>query len=54
MWQTKQAPTPFCDAGEVDDSLFTYQPSDFDVGLGLPAMAKIGLSILLSFFPLNG
>jgi pimeloyl-ACP methyl ester carboxylesterase len=33
--------------GEVDDSLFTYQPMDFHVGLGFPAMAKLGLAIIV-------
>lgn len=29
----------FFDAGEVDDSLFVYQPMSFDVGLGFPDVA---------------
>ena len=33
--------------GEVDDSLFTYQPMDFHVGLGFPAMAKIALAVVV-------
>ncbi len=37
----------FYDTGEVDDSLFTYQPMDFHVGLGFPAMAKIALGIVV-------
>jgi pimeloyl-ACP methyl ester carboxylesterase len=46
--------TAFYDSGEVDDSHFTYQPMDFNVGLGFPAMAKIivaamGLIIAILF-----
>jgi hypothetical protein len=33
--------TTFYDTGVADDSLYTYQPMDFDVGLGFPAMAKL-------------
>ena len=33
--------TTFYDTGVADDSLFTYQPMNFDVGLGFPAMAKL-------------
>jgi len=29
----------FFDTGEVDDSLFTYQPMRFDVSMGFPDMA---------------
>jgi hypothetical protein len=39
--------TTFYDTGEVDESLFTYQPMDFDVGLGFPAMAKIVLAVVV-------
>lgn len=39
--------TTFYDTGAVDDSHFTYQPMDFDVGLGFPAMAKIALAVLV-------
>ncbi len=41
--------TIFFDTGEVDSSLFNYQPMDFEVGLSFPAMAKIivGVMILL-------
>ena len=31
----------FYDSGQVDASLYTYQPLDFDVGLGWPALAKL-------------
>jgi len=30
----------FFDTGQVDASLYTYQPLDFDVGLGWPGLAK--------------
>ena len=33
--------TTFYDTGVADDSLFAYQPMNFDVGLGFPAMAKL-------------
>ena len=33
--------TSFYDTGVADDSLYTYQPVDFDVGLGFPGMAKL-------------
>jgi pimeloyl-ACP methyl ester carboxylesterase len=39
--------TTFFDTGEADDSLFIYQPMDFHVGLGFPAMAKLGLAIIV-------
>ena len=31
----------FFDTGQVDASLYTYQPLDFDVGLGWPGLAKL-------------
>lgn len=37
----------FYDTGEVDDSLFTYQPMDFHVGLGFPVLAKIALAVVV-------
>ena len=37
----------FYDTGEVDDSLFTYQPMNFHVGLGFPAIAKIALVVVV-------
>jgi pimeloyl-ACP methyl ester carboxylesterase len=37
----------FFDTGQVDASLYTYQPLDFDVGLGWPGLAKALLGILL-------
>jgi hypothetical protein len=39
--------TTFYDTGEADDSLFTYQPMDFDVGMGFPTMAKLVLAIIV-------
>ena len=35
----------FYDTGQVDASLYTYQPLDFDVGLGWPALAKLLVTI---------
>jgi pimeloyl-ACP methyl ester carboxylesterase len=37
----------FYDTGEVDDSLFTYQPMNFDVGMGFPTMAKLVLAAIV-------
>ncbi len=37
----------FFDTGQVDASLYTYQPLDFDVGLGWPGLAKLLLGIVL-------
>ena len=39
--------TTFYDTGVADDSLFTYQPMDFDVGLGFPAMANLVLAAIV-------
>ncbi len=44
---TRHLLVTFFDTGEVDDSLFSYQPMDFHVELGFPAMAKIALAIVL-------
>jgi pimeloyl-ACP methyl ester carboxylesterase len=35
----------FFDTGQVDASLYTYQPLDFDVGLGWPGLAKLLVAI---------
>ena len=35
----------FFDTGRVDASLYTYQPLDFDVGLGWPGLAKLLVTI---------
>jgi pimeloyl-ACP methyl ester carboxylesterase len=40
--------TSFFDSGEADDSLFVYDPMDFQVGIGFPQWAKIGLSVVLA------
>jgi hypothetical protein len=37
----------FYDTGTADDSLFSYHPVDFKVGLGYPAMAKLGLAAVI-------
>ena len=39
--------TSFFDTGVADDSLYSHQPVNFDVGLGFPTMAKIALAILV-------
>jgi len=40
--------TTFYDTGVVDDSLFTYQPMDFDVGLmSFPLLAKVLLVVVI-------
>lgn len=38
--------TTFYDTGVVDDSLFMYQPMNFDVGLDFPTIAKIALAVV--------
>jgi pimeloyl-ACP methyl ester carboxylesterase len=42
----KRLATRFYDTGVVDDSLFTYHPVDFHVGLGYPEQAKILLAVV--------
>jgi hypothetical protein len=39
--------TTFFDTGVADDSLFSYQPMDFGVGLGFPAIAKLVLAAIV-------
>lgn len=39
--------TSFYDSGEADDSLFVYEPMDFNVGGGFPLLAKLGLGVML-------
>jgi len=39
--------TTFYDTGVADDSLFTYQPMNFDVGMGFPAIAKLVLAAIV-------
>ncbi|MEJ2513177.1 MAG: alpha/beta fold hydrolase [Anaerolineales bacterium] len=44
--------TTFYDSGEVDDSYFSYQPMNFDVGLmSFPLLAKV-LLVVIIFVPL--
>lgn len=40
---TERLLTSFYDTGEADDSLFTYEPMDFQVGLGFTQIAKLTL-----------
>ena len=40
--------TTFYDTGEVDDSLYTYQPMDFHVNRGWPTQAKQYLAIAVA------
>ncbi len=40
---TERLLNSFFDTGMADDSLYTYKPMDFAVGMGFPALAKIGL-----------
>ena len=40
--------TTFYDTGEVDDSLFSYQPMDFYVKRGWPAQAKQYLAMAVA------
>jgi len=37
----------FFDTGQVDASLYTYQPLDFDVGLGWSGLAKLLLAVVV-------
>jgi pimeloyl-ACP methyl ester carboxylesterase len=37
----------FFDTGQVDASLYTYQPLDFDVELGWPALAKLLIAVVV-------
>ncbi len=39
----KRLLTSLYDTGVADDSLYTYMPMDFAVGMGFPALVKIGL-----------
>ncbi|MCP4428376.1 MAG: alpha/beta hydrolase [Chloroflexi bacterium] len=38
--------TSFYDSDEADDSLFTYEPMDFQVKLGFPQIAKLALGVV--------
>jgi hypothetical protein len=44
---SKHLLTSFYDTGAADDSLFTYHPVDFSVGLGYPTLAKLGLAAIV-------
>lgn len=44
---SKHLLSSFYDTGVVDDSLFTHHAVDFHVGLGYPAMAKLGLVAIM-------
>ena len=44
---TERLITSFLDTGVADDSLYTYAPIDFQVSWGYPALAKIGLALVL-------
>jgi hypothetical protein len=39
--------TSFYDTGVADDSLYAYQPVDFNVGLGFPEMAKLLVAVVI-------
>ena len=45
---TERLLTSFYDTSAADDSLFTYAPMDFHVGMGFPAIAKIGLGVVVA------
>jgi len=51
LWRQPEASerllTSFFDTGKADDSLFTYQPWEYNVGLGFPAIAKIVVGIIV-------
>jgi pimeloyl-ACP methyl ester carboxylesterase len=51
---TERLLTHFYDTGEVDDSLFVYQPMDFEVGLGYPELAKISIAVVVVLVILIG
>jgi hypothetical protein len=44
---SKRLLTSFYDTGVADDSLFSDHPVDFNVGLGYPEMAKLGLAAIV-------
>ena len=45
---TRHLLVTFYDTGEVDDSLFTYQPMNFDVGLmSFPFLAKVLVAVII-------
>ena len=44
---SKRLLTNFITTGVGDDSLFTYQPVNFHMELGYPALAKLGLASIV-------
>ena len=58
LWRQPEASerllTSFFDTGDADDSLFTYQPWEYDPGLGFPAMAKIIAGVILLIIAISG
>jgi hypothetical protein len=44
---TEHLLTTFFDTGVADDSLYSYQPVDFCVGIGYPEQAKILLAVVV-------
>jgi len=51
---TEHLLTTFYNTGEVDDSLFVYQPMDFNVGLGFPELAKMSVAVVVLLVLLIG
>jgi pimeloyl-ACP methyl ester carboxylesterase len=43
---TERLLNSFFDTGVADDSLYTYEPMNFHVGMGFPALAKIALGVV--------
>ena len=58
LWRQPEASerllTSFFDTGEADDSLFTYQPWEYNPGLGFPAIAKISVAVIVLLVLLIG
>ena len=46
--------TTFFDTGQTDDSLYVYQPLDFDVGLGWSGLARLVVAVPLLLVALVG
>lgn len=51
---TERLLTSFYDTGVADDSLYTYAPIDFQVAWGYPALAKMGLGLVLLIIVIVG
>ena len=45
---TRHLLVTFFDTGEADSTLYTYQPMSFEVERGMPAMAKLGVAMLVA------